>query len=207
MLPREFYERDATEVAPALLGKVLAHRTAEGTAAGVIVETEAYAGPWDKGAHSYGGKKTARTAIQYGPGGFAYVYLIYGMYCCFNAVVSLPEQPQCVLVRALRPVAGIDLMQKRRRTENLLDLCSGPGKLCAALGITRADNGGDLCGGALSIEDGELVPREKIGVSPRVNIDYAGECRDYLWRYYLRDDPFVSKVPGRYRSALTLDRL
>ena len=191
MLPREFYERDATEVAPALLGKVLAHRTAEGTAAGVIVETEAYAGPWDKGAHSYGGKKTARTAIQYGPGGFAYVYLIYGMYCCFNAVVSLPEQPQCVLVRALRPVAGIDLMQKRRRTENLLDLCSGPGKLCAAL----------------AIEDGELVPREKIGVSPRVNIDYAGECRDYLWRYYLRDDPFVSKVPGRYRSALTLDRL
>ncbi len=201
MLSREFFCRGAVELAPELLGKVLVHKTPEGLASGIIVETEAYAGPEDLGAHSCRGRKTARTQIMYGPGGFSYVYLIYGFYSCFNVVADREDRPQAVLVRAVEPLEGVDLMKRRRGTEVLTNLCSGPGKLCAALGITREQYGADLLGDELYLEDRPPVPGDRVMVSPRINIDYAGEYKDKLWRFYLKDSPFVSPVPRRYRDA------
>ncbi len=200
VLPREFYSRDANTVARALLGKLLVHRSTEGLAAGMIVETEAYAGPEDDGAHAYGGRRTARTEIQFGPGGYSYVFGIYGMYSCFNAVCAAVGKPEVVLVRALEPVEGIALMEKRRGTQNLNGLCSGPGKLCAALGITKEQYGLDLCGGELFITAYKTIAEDKIRTSPRINIDYAEQYRDYPWRYFIADNPHVSRVPKRYRT-------
>lgn len=200
-LTRSFFLQDAVTLAPQLLGKVLTHRTPEGTASGRIVEVEAYAGPEDKGAHSFGGRRTARTEVLYGPGGFAYVYLIYGFHSCFNVVADLEGRPQVVFIRALQPVEGIDLMRRRRGVEKAEALCSGPGKLCAALGITREQYGLDLLGDTLFLEDGPRVPPEQILCSPRVNIDYAEEYREKPWRFYLKDSPFVSKVPKRFSAA------
>ena len=203
-LERGFYLRDALTAAPDLLGKLLVHESREGRTSGLIVEVEAYVGPGDKGAHSYGGRPTERTRVQYGPGGYAYVYLIYGMYACFNIVLCTPGRPESALVRALEPREGEALMAKRRKGAPRSQLCSGPGKLCQAMGITLADRGADLCGERLYLEEGDPVSPEEILLSPRVNIDYAQEYRDCLWRYYLRGNPFVSKVPGRFAGTQTL---
>lgn len=204
MLDREFYLRPAVQVAPELLGKLLVHETEEGVTAGMIVETEAYAGPDDDGAHSFGGRRTERTRIQYGEGGFSYVFGIYGMHWCFNAVTNGENRPEVVLIRALEPVQGIELMKKRRGMDRPEALCSGPGKLCAALGITKAQYGLDLCRGPLYISWYRDIPAEEILLSPRVNIDYAEKCRDKLWRYYIKGNGCVSKVPKRYEAKTTL---
>lgn len=198
-LKREFYLRDVHTVARELLGKTLVHQTAEGVTAGVIVELEAYDGSCDKGAHSYPNKRTERTAVQFGPGGYAYVYAIYGMHWCFNVVADDVDKPGCVFIRALRPVAGLDLMGQRRGTDSEKELCSGPGKLCRAMAITRAQYGLDLCGDELYITEGETVEPSRIMVSPRIHIDYAEECIPYPWRYFIAGDPFVSRVPKAYR--------
>ncbi len=205
MLNRDFYLREAALVAPELLGKLLIHRTSEGLASGMIVEVEAYSGAIDRGAHSYPNKRTPRTEIQFGEGGYAYVYSIYGMHCCFNVVTNKSDIPEVVLVRALEPVDGIDLMMSRRNTQNTLELCSGPGKLCSALGISKANYGDDLCGSTLFIEERMAVLPNEIAVSPRVNIDYAGEDAKLLWRYFIKDSKFVSKVPKKYAARATLE--
>ena len=199
-LNRKFYLKSADELAPALLGKVLVHKTAEGVTSGIIVETEAYIGPDDKGAHSCGGVPTPRTAVMFGQGGFAYVYLIYGMYSCFNVVANVKDKPEAVLIRALEPLDGIEPMKNRRGTDKLENLCSGPGKLCGALGITREQSGADLCGSELFILDKPALAASEIAVSPRINIDYAEEYRDKLWRYFVKGSKFVSKVPKKYVS-------
>lgn len=206
MLPREFFLRPAAEVAPELLGKLLVHETPEGLTAGMITEVEAYAGPEDDGAHSYGGRLTERTRIQYGPGGYAYVFGIYGMHWCFNAVTAGPGKPEVVLVRSLEPVRGLELMRRRRGVEKAENLCTGPGKLCRAMGITKAQYGLDLCAKPLYIQDYQSVPPEHIALSPRVNIDYAEKCRDYLWRYYIIGSRHVSKVPKRYAPVTTMEK-
>lgn len=198
-LARGFYLRDANQVAPELLGKLLVHRSAAGVTAGMIVEVESYSGLFDKGAHSYANKRTERTEIQFGPGGFAYIYAIYGMHYCFNVVTNRAEIPEVVLIRALEPVDGLELMHERRHTENDIDLCNGPGKLCQAMGITKAQYGRDLCGGELFLAPLRHIDKSQIMVSPRINIDYAEECKDYLWRYFLQDNRYVSKVAKRYR--------
>ena len=200
MLPRTFYLRSVNRVAPELLGKLLVHDTPEGTTSGIIVEVEAYDGKTDKGAHSYPNKRTPRTEIQFGPGGYAYVFGIYGMHYCFNAVCAGEGKPEVVLVRALEPVEGIELMAKRRGTQSLNALCSGPGKLCAALGITKEQYGLDLCGDRLYLTDFRTFSEEQIRTSARINIDYAEKCRDYPWRYFIADNPHVSKVPKKYRT-------
>lgn len=197
-LTREFYLRDANVVAPELLGKKLVHHSDEGVTSGIIVEVESYIGPYDKGSHAYQNKRTDRTEIQFGPGGYAYIYAIYGMYFCFNVVTNINEKPEVVLVRALEPVDGIELMQQRRSTKKHSDLCNGPGKLCMAMGITKKQYGFDLCNSELYLEPFVYVEKSSIMVSPRINIDYAGECKDYLWRYYIKDNPHVSKVKKRY---------
>ncbi len=196
--------RGATEVAPQLLGKLLCHRTDEGIAAGMIVEAEAYCGPEDDAAHSFGGRLTERTRAMFGPGGHAYIFRIYGLHCCFNAVTGPEGQPQAVLIRALEPVEGLALMEKRRGQTDPLRLCSGPGKLCQALDIGMAQVGLDLRGEELFIADYRDFPPSQICVSPRVNVDYAEDYRDRLWRYFVKDHPFVSRVPRRYAARGTL---
>ena len=180
-LERSFYERDACTVAYELIGKVLVHDSCEGRTSGIIIEAEAYRGPEDKAAHSYGGRRTARTEIMFHEGGLEYVYLIYGMHCCFNVTASVVGKPEAVLIRALEPIEGIDIMTSRRGTSRVKSLCNGPGKLCQAMGITREHYGADLCGNEIYIADeGYDFPVE---TSKRINIDYAEECRDFLWRY------------------------
>ena len=189
ILSRAFFARDALTVAPALLGKTLLH----GETGGIIVETEAYVGPGDRACHAFGGKRTKRTEPLFGEAGHAYVYLIYGLYCCLNVVTGLPGQPQCVLIRALRPCAGLETMARRRGGKQERELCRGPGKLCQALDISRELNTRDMTAGDFVILDGEELPVTQIERSKRIGVDYAGEARDYLWRFTVKGDPYVSR--------------
>jgi DNA-3-methyladenine glycosylase len=192
-LKRSFYERSALEVAQDVLGKILIHHAEEGTTSGRIVEVEAYMGPDDAAAHSYKGLRSNRTEVMFGPAGHAYVYLIYGMYHCFNIVSNKVGIPQGVLVRALEPIEGIELMKKRRKTDKINNLCSGPGKLCAAMDIGREHNKMDLCGDELYIVDGSLKDGEEIVSTPRINIDYAGEAANYPWRFVISGNKHLSR--------------
>lgn len=185
ILPRSFYERHTVAVARDLLGKVLVH----GPTAGMIVETEAYLGGDDLASHSARGI-TNRTRVIFGPPGHAYVYFIYGMYECLNLVAEPAGQPGCVLIRAVEPVGGIDLMRQRRpAARRLEDLASGPGKLTLALGITRAHNGADVTRGALVVRDPAESRRLAIATTPRIGIR---ECADWPLRFIVRGNRFVS---------------
>jgi DNA-3-methyladenine glycosylase len=186
VLQRHFYGRPTVDVARDLLGKVIRH----GRTAGVIVETEAYLGGEDLASHSARGV-TDRTRVIFGPPGHAYVYLIYGMYECLNIVAEPPGRPGCVLIRALEPIAGIDVMHRRRpaakRTEQL---ASGPGKLTLALGITRKLNGADLTKGPLTVHEPASAAPVEIVTTTRIGIT---ECADWPLRFYLAGNSFVSR--------------
>jgi DNA-3-methyladenine glycosylase len=186
VLKRRFYSRRTIEVARDLLGKVIVH----GPAAGIIVETEAYLGGDDLAAHSARGV-TPRTRVIFGPPGHAYVYFIYGMYDCLNLVCEPEGTPGCVLIRALEPVAGIELMRERRpAARRVQDLASGPGKLTRAMGITLAHNGTDVTAGNLVVrEPAEPAPAE-IAVTPRIGIT---QCADLPLRFVIRGNAFASK--------------
>jgi DNA-3-methyladenine glycosylase len=190
-LPRSFYQKNAIDLAKDLLGKVIVHETDEGITKGKIVEVEAYMGPIDAAAHSYKVKST-RTNVQYGEGGYAYIYLIYGMYYCMNIVANDINVPEVVLLRALEPMEGIDLMKERRKTDKISNLCSGPGKLCSALAIDKTNYGMDLCGDELYLEYPKEQEEIEIEASKRINIDYAGEAKDYLWRFTIKGSKFLS---------------
>lgn len=187
-LPRSFYARPTVEVAHDLLGRVLIHSTAHGDIAGIIVEAEAY-GPDDPANHAFRGR-TARNRTMFGPPGHAYVYLIYGMYRCVNAVTVAEGVGEGVLIRALEPVAGVEAMQRHRRTQNLHLLCSGPGRLCEALGITLEMDGMDLTTGPLWIAAGFPPGEEEIITTPRIGIR---EAIDRHWRFLLKGNPYVSR--------------
>jgi DNA-3-methyladenine glycosylase len=162
--------------------------------AGMIVETEAYRGPQDRASHAYGGRRTNRTETMYQIGGTAYVYFVYGMYYQFNVVTNLSEIPHAVLVRALEPVEGIELMRKRRPGQSDHNLTNGPGKLCIALGIDRTLDRADLLGDGVWIEEGgKPIMPSVIACGPRVGVDYAGEWVEKPWRFWIRDNPFVSR--------------
>lgn len=192
-IERTFFEADTLWVAKQLLGCVLTRRSTAGETRGIIVETEAYLGEIDPAAHSYKGRRD-RVRVQYGPAGMAYVYLIYGMYSCMNITTGPLGKPEVVLLRALEPCGGVELMQARRHTDKVRNLCSGPGKLCMAMDITRDAYGLDLCeSDALFLEYGTEIAPGDIAASPRINIDYAGEAKDYLWRFTVKDSLFVSK--------------
>ena len=193
-----FFRRPAEELAPALLGLELVHETPEGLASGIIVETEAYAGPEDRGAHSYGGRRTPRTEVMFGPAGHAYVFAIYGLHFCFNVVAAEPGQPQAVLVRALEPRRGVELMARRRGlpVTRLRDLTSGPGRLCQALAITRAQYGLPLFDPRSPLRlhhPRPPFPVTGVARGPRINIDYAGEWKDVPWRFWVAGNPHVSR--------------
>lgn len=191
-LEQTFFMDDAVAVAQKLLGKILVHETSEGIVKCRIVETEAYMGTLDKGSHAYSGKVTPRTAPLYAQGGIAYIYLIYGMYHCMNVVVNVEGLAQGVLIRALEPLEGIELMERRRKTDKLKNLCSGPGKLCIAMGITKEQNGVNLMTSSLYLEEPEHDIPFEIKSAKRIGIDYAEEAKDFLWRFYIKDTPYLS---------------
>ncbi len=201
-LNREFYNRDAHVVARELLGKVLVRKTDEGIVKGRIVEVEVYKGTeesMDFACHGFPMKRTKRTEVMFGEAGHAYIYLIYGMYSCLNIICNEQNVPECVLIRALEPIDGISTMQSRRKQEKLYALCSGPGKLCQAFGLTKNENGMDLCGEELYVEQKEVRHTFEIAESKRINIDYAGEAKEFLWRYTIANHPYLSvKEKGRY---------
>ena len=183
-LNREFYRQSALIVARELIGKKLICNTEEGTTGGIIIETEAYMGANDAASHSYQNRRTKRTEAMFSDGGHAYIYLIYGMYLCFNVSANLIDVPEAVLIRALEPTDGIEIMQRHRNKKALKDLCSGPGKLTQAMGISMAHYNIDLCGDELYIETTGLTP--EIESTKRINIDYAGEAANYPWRFVLK---------------------
>jgi len=195
-LPRDFYDRETEVVARDLLGMILESTTEEGVASGRIVETEAYLGEHDLACHAAVGR-TARTEPLYGAPGTAYVYFIYGMYWCFNAVTRAEGHPSAVLVRALEPIDGIELMRRRRghRARRPVDLTNGPGKLCQALGIDGRFNQLPLQKPPLVIRDGAAVPRDAVTITPRVGI-----TRSAHWplRWFITDNAYVSKTPAAF---------
>ncbi|MCO6510053.1 MAG: DNA-3-methyladenine glycosylase [Aridibacter famidurans] len=198
-LPRSFYLREDTlEVARDLLGKTLVVPDEAGDrVSGKIVEVEAYMGIEDKAAHSFGGRLTDRTKVIFGPGGTAYVFFVYGVYHQLNVVTGPEDHPHVVLVRAIEPLENLDRMRERRGKMPDRNLTSGPGKLCIALGIDKSFYGEDLTGNRIWLEDTPSVAASEIASGPRVGIDYAGEYVGKPWRYWLKDNPFVSKAPRK----------
>jgi DNA-3-methyladenine glycosylase len=195
-LERSFYARSTVVVARALLGKLLVHDSAAGRTIGRIVETEAYLGLRDAASHAFMGC-TNRNRAMFGPPGHAYVYFIYGVHYCFNVVTRPEGIGEAVLVRALEPIEGLELMRARRGAHCAdRQLCNGPGKLAQAMGIGREQYGADLTRGALGIFEAtsssgsRARTRRDIVVAPRVGITRSAELP---LRFYLRDDPHVSK--------------
>lgn len=208
-LERAFFTRDGITVAKELLGKILVHKTENGIIRGIITETESYMGVEDKGAHTYGGRRTERTEPMYHIGGTSYVYLIYGMYSCMNIAAMVEEIPQAVLLRKVEPAdeesriimeqlrAGRAMRSGRNKkvaADNSLaippsvrkHLADGPGKLCIAMNITREDNDIDMVASdSFYVTEGIEVKQDQIKAGKRIGIDYAEEAADYLWRFYL----------------------
>src|SRR5258708_11707849 len=200
-LPHEFYTRaNVLEVARDLLGKKLVVPNREGTrVAGIIVETESYRGPEDRASHAYGGRRTNRTETMYGIGGTAYVYFVYGMYNQFNVVTNVEDVPHAILVRAVEPSEGLDIMRRRRRGRSEYELTSGPGRLCLALGIDRGLDKADLLGERVWIEEGVSISPRQIARGPRVGIDYAESWVKKPWRISGGEKPLVRQMRGCLR--------
>lgn len=191
VLPRAFYDRDTELVARDLLGAIVQHDSAEGMTAGRIVETEAYLGEHDPACHAAVGL-TPRTRPLYGPPGIAYVYFIYGVHWCLNAVTRAEGLPSAVLIRALEPVDGLEWMRRRRsRARRDIDLTNGPGKLCQALGIDGTSNGLTLQRPPLVIRRGDIVAEDDVVLSPRIGITQAA---DWPLRWHIRGNPYVSRA-------------
>ena len=197
-LPHAFYDRPTEVVSRELLGAVLECATDEGVTRGTIVETEAYLGPDDPACHAAAGL-TRRTLHLFGPPGRSYVYLIYGMYWCFNAVTRERGHGSAVLVRAVSPTDGVELMRRRRpKVKRDRDLTNGPGKLCLAMGIVGSMSGASLRTGPVVIRAGTAIPDADVVVTPRIGITQAAE---WPLRYLVRDDPYVSVTPAAFARS------
>jgi len=182
------------DVAPRLLGAVLAHHTDDGTVSVRLTEVEAYAGDQDPGSHAFRGR-TRRNQVMFGPAGHAYVYFTYGMHCCMNVVCGVEGGASAVLVRAGEVVEGVDLARVRRGSTRDRDLARGPARLCAALGVDLSHNGLDLSMSPLTLRVLDTPPGEAdVSTGPRVGLR---EAADRPWRFWLRDEPTVSA----YRPA------
>jgi len=196
-LSQSFYQQDdVVSVARQLVGKVLCTQVDDGTlTSGIITETEAYCGRDDKACHANDGTRTDRTEIMYHTGGVAYVYLCYGIHHLFNVVTNVEDKADAVLIRAIEPLDGQDVMQQRRKSQKISPaLTAGPGRLTQALGITTHFDATDLTGNTIWIEDRNMPYSEKGLVStPRIGVDYAGEHAKRPWRFYPQDSKWVSK--------------
>jgi DNA-3-methyladenine glycosylase len=199
ILTESFYARkDVVKIAKELLGKVLVTEIDGMHTAGIITETEAYAGAVDKASHAYGHRRTARTETMYKHGGVAYVYLCYGIHHLFNVVTNAEDVPHAILIRAVEPVEGIEYMLKRRGKEKLApSLTAGPGAMSMALGIHTRHSGLSLQGPEIFIEDrGIKVSAKDIVAATRVGVAYAAEDALLLYRFLLKGNKYVSKGKG-----------
>lgn len=198
-LPREFYVRpDTLQIARDLLGKlVVVPDENGGRVSAMIVETEAYLGAIDKAAHSYNNRRTKRTETMFAVGGTVYVFFIYGMYYQFNVVAGAVDEPHAVLVRAVEPVDNIEVMRLRRGAMPDKNLTSGPGKLCLALGIDKSFNNADLLGNRIWIEDFKEFSETEIESGKRVGIDYAEDFAAKPWRFWVKNNLYVSRRADR----------
>lgn len=193
--PSYYQNPDVEFLARDLLGKILYTNKDGQITAGLITETEAYFGGDDKASHAFGNRRTARTEIMYGPGGFAYVYLCYGIHYLLNIVVSGSDDPKCVLIRAVEPFSGLEIIEERRKMPaTRTAVSSGPGSLSKALGIDGSFNRKDLSEDEIWIEDtGNRYTHDEIAAVPRVGIAYAQDHAFLPLRFYLKDNKFVSK--------------
>lgn len=193
ILPQDFYIQETTDLAQALLGKVLHIRTGEKEEKARIVEVEAYLGVEDPAAHTFGDRRTKRTASMYLDGGHSYVYLIYGMYYCLNVVSRTSDHPEAILIRGVEPITGIKPAHKKDVKTN------GPGKLCKHYAITKDHDGLRLWKKSSALyltDDDHKVDPEQIVAGPRIGVDYAGEAAKWPLRFYLKNNIFVSKLPS-----------
>lgn len=202
-LNKDFFNRDTLIVAKELLGKILVRKIDGVILKGRIVETEAYIGAIDKASHAYGGKRTNRTETLYAEPGTVYVFSIYGMYYCLNLISEEKDVAAGVLIRGIEPLEGIEKMSQLRYKKNYEELSNyekknfsnGPSKLCMALGIDKRDN----CINTISSEElyveENFLNKEAFSIveSKRIGIDYAEEAKDFLWRFYIKDNKFISK--------------
>lgn len=199
-LPLQFYQRpDVILIARELIGKVIVTKIDGLITSGRIVETEAYIGLTDKASHSFGGKRTARNEHMYAAAGISYVYICYGMHHLFNVVTNKKEIPDAVLIRAVEPLKGIDVMLKRtgkKVPDNTLT--RGPGNAAKALGISKMHSGTNLLGVEICIvDDGFELNKQLIGASKRIGVESAGAAAHYPYRFYLRSNRFVSGSPTK----------
>ena len=198
-LSLSFYQRpNVIQVAKELLGKILVTKWDGIETSGRIVEVEAYNGVIDKASHAAGGRRTNRNEVMYGKGGFAYVYLCYGIHHLFNVVTNEKEIPHAILIRALEPIKGVDVMLERTGKVKLDNtLTRGPGNVSKALGISfKHHSGHSLLSKDLFITEDDFIPNKKsIGASPRIGVDYAGEDTKLPYRFFIKGNPFVSGKP------------
>jgi DNA-3-methyladenine glycosylase len=189
-LPRSFFDRPVLEVAPDLLGRLVVHRTDDGSVTARLTEVEAYDGPNDPGSHAFRGR-SKRNGTMFGPPGHVYVYFTYGMHYCMNLVCGPPGMPTGILLRAAEITDGVELARKRRpaaKTER--ELARGPARLVESLGVARDDDGADICGdGPLTVHHGSRVAKELIRTGPRVGLR---DAPDFPWRFWIDGDPTVS---------------
>ena len=199
-LSADFYQRDDVQlISRELLGKVLCTQFAGDLTSGIIIETEAYAGETDRASHAYNGRRTRRTEVMYAAGGTAYIYLCYGIHHLFNVVTNRDGIPHAILIRAIEPLEGIDIMLKRRNMKKLLPrLTACPGILSQALGVSIYNSGISLLDNQIWIEDNSNnspIGDFKIISSPRVGCEYAEEDANNPWRFRINGSPWVSPAP------------
>lgn len=190
ILPIEFYQKPTLELAKDLLGCELVKETDEGIVSGFIVETEAYIGPEDRASHSFNNLRTKRTEAMFGPAGTVYTYVMH-THCLVNVVSGERETPEAILIRAVEPSSGIELMYQRRGDKKEKDLTNGPGKLTKALGIVKNDYGKSYLEPPLYIKEG--YKPDSISEGKRIGIENSGEARDYPWRFWETGNQFVSR--------------
>lgn len=189
-LEKDFYQQPTLELAQSLLGCLLVKETPEGMAAGYIVETEAYIGPGDRAAHSFNNRRTKRTEIMFGEAGLVYTYSMH-THCLVNVVSGNIDQPEAILIRAVEPSIGIELMDQRRKVQERKNLTNGPGKLTKALGITMDDYGRRFYEPPLYIAKG--FQPNSISNGKRIGIENSGEAKDYPWRFWVTENKFISR--------------
>lgn len=204
ILSPEFYQQETIEVARQLIGQVLVHKLSDGTRlAGRIVETEAYLGPEDPACHTFGGHKSERVRAMYLEGGHVYVYLIYGMYNCFNVVTLKADQAEAVLIRALKPLEGFENMMKQRGLSGegervQKQIASGPGRMCQAMQIGREFNSHPLWKRPLWIEESTDEKNFEIDSDSRIGVDYSGDAAYWPLRFCLKNSPYLSRPVQPY---------
>lgn len=203
LLPADFFMRtDVVQIARELIGKILITQWAAGVTAVRITETEAYRAPDDRACHAFGNRRTARTEVMFGEGGYAYIYLCYGLHHLFNVVTGPSNVAHAVLIRAGEPLVGLDIMRSRRRrthVQKMLDvaLTTGPGALAQALGLLKQYTGQPLCLPDSTIricDDGCTLETTQVACGPRIGVDYAGECAAWPWRFWRANSRYVSKM-------------